>query len=116
MKKRGDSLAVALDVRDGPGLTRLGQDDCLAVGIRVGPELRQPVDEGDGRVAQSAGEGLLQLRRVRVTAKLDEEVPDRGTRKPGSEMSGEEKHGRHAHQGERDPADLVPSRRADRPP
>ena len=113
VKKRGNSLAVALDVRGGPGLTRLGQGDCLAVGIRVGPELRQPVDKGDGRVAQSAGEGLLQLRRVWVAAKLDEEISDRGTRKPGSKMSGEEQHGRDAHQGEGDPPGLVPSRRAD---
>ena len=106
--------AVPLDQGHRPGLARLGQGDGPAVGIRVGPELRQPVGEREGRISQGAGERLLQLGWTRVAAKLHQEIADRGTRKPGSQMSGEKKHGRHAQQRKRDPADFVPSRRADR--
>ena len=114
MEKGRDARTVALDMGDGPGLTRLGQGDRPALGVRVAAELRQPVGEGEGWVSQSASEGLFQLGRARVTPKLDEEVRDRRSRKPGSEMSDEEKDGRHAHQGERDPAGFVPSRRSER--
>ena len=66
------------------GLARLGQGDGPTVGIRVGPELGQPVGEREGRISQGVGERLLQLGWTRVAPKLDQEVSDRGTRKPGS--------------------------------
>ena len=113
MKKGSDPLTVALDVRDGPVLARRGQGDCSALGIRVAAELRQPVREGERWVSQSASERLLQLGWARVAPQLDEEVPNGGPRKPGSEMSDKEQDRGHAHQGEGNPTGFVPSRRSE---
>ena len=105
--------AVSLDEGQRPGCARRGQRDGHSIGIRVAPELRQPVDELEGRICQSARERLLQLGWTRVAAKLHQEIADRGTRKPCPQVPGEEKHRRHAQQGERDPADFVLSRSSD---
>ena len=92
----------------------LGAGNVIALlGIRVAPELRQPVGEPEGRIAKSASKGLLQLRWAWVTSKLDEEVRERRARKPWLVDVREGEARRHAQQGERDPTDFVPSRRSD---
>lgn len=84
VEKRCHASAVPFDEGQRPGLARRRQRDRLAIGIRVAPELRQPVGEPEGRISKSASKGLLQLRGAWVTSKLDEEVRDRRARKPGS--------------------------------
>jgi len=88
--KSSHASAVLFDEGQRPGLARRGQGDGPAVRIRVGPELRQPVGEGQRRISQSARKSLLQLGRTGIAAKLDQEVADRRAREPGPQMSGQE--------------------------
>jgi hypothetical protein len=57
---------------------------------------------------------LFQLAWTRVAAKLHEEIADGRTRKTCAKMSGQEQHGRDAHQSKRHPTDFVSSGRFDR--
>ena len=65
VQQRGDRLPVPLD-HGGPPPAVLRQGHPLAVEVGPAVELRQPVDEGQRRVAQRLGQRVAQVGRRRL--------------------------------------------------
>ena len=82
----GDLLAVLLDERDAAAATRLGQ--CRRIAVLIGPAavLRQPVDQGQGGIAQRLRQQFPEVW-CRVGPELDQKLSDTCLGEAGIEKS-----------------------------